>query len=206
MFLLLLYAMRATVLLEGREGVSKNLEKAFALASFGAEFGCPHCKGVLARCFFAGYGCQLDLAKAERLAQKSADAGSRYGLYVLGYLAYEKGRKVAAKIYWQKAAELGMAVAQFNLASLLVRVRQNLSQLLQKQKNEEDYSHLHCLMQHLDREAFLLYLDASKRGYPSAWQELGAMFHHGIAVDVNMDLASQCFAKARKAGIEELKM
>ena len=84
MFLLLLYAMRATVLLEGREGVSKNLEKAFALARFGAKHGCPHCRGVLARCFFAGYGCQLDLALAERLAKESADAGSRYGLYVLG--------------------------------------------------------------------------------------------------------------------------
>jgi TPR repeat protein len=205
MFLLLLYAMRATVLLEGREGVPKNLKRAFALASIGAELGCPHCKGVLARCFFAGYGCQLDLALAERLAQESADACSRYGLYVLGYLAYEKGRLVAAKTYWQKAANLGLAVAQFNLASLLVRVRQSLRMLLQKQ-NEEDYRQLYYLILHLDKEAFLLYLEASKRGYPLAWQELGAMFHHGIAVDVNMDLASQCFANARKAGIEKLKM
>jgi len=69
-------------------------------------------------------------------------------------------------------------VAQFNLASLLVRVRQNLIQLLQKQKNEEDYTHLYCLILHLDKEAFLLYLEASKRGYPSAWLELGAMFYH----------------------------
>jgi len=206
MFLLLLYAMRATVLLEGREGVPKNLKRAFALASKGAKFGCPHCKGVLARCFFAGYGCQLDLAKAERLAQESADARSSYGLYVLGYLAYDKGRLVAAKTYWQKAADLGLAVAQFNLASLLVRVRQSLRPLLQKQQKEEHYLELYCLILHLDKESFLLYLEASKKGYPSAWQELGAMFHHGIVVDVNMDWASRCFAKARKAGIEELKM
>ena len=206
MFLLLLYALRATILLEGRKGVPKNYERAFALASIWAEFGCHHCNGVLARCFLAGNGCQLDLAKAERLAQESADAGSRYGLYVLGWLAYEKGRVVAAKTYWQKAADLGLAVAQFNLASLLVRVRQSLRMLLQRQQKEEHYLELCRLILQLDEEAFLLYLEASKTGYPSAWQELGAMFHHGIAVDVNMSLASQCFAKAIKAGNEELKM
>jgi len=199
---LLLYAWRATVLLDS----SKNLERAFALASFGAEFGCPHCNGVLARCFFAGYGCQQDLAKAKRLAQESADDDSRYGLYVLGYLAYEKGRLVAAKTYWQKAADMGLTVAQFNLASLLVHVRQNLRPLLERQQNEEDYIELCRLILQLDEEAFLLYLEASKKGYPLAWQELGAMFHYGIAVDVNMDLASQCFANAKKAGIEKLKM
>lgn len=199
MFLLLLYASRATVLLEGREGVPKNLKRAYALASIGAEFGCPHCKGVLARCFLAGYGCQLDLALAESLAQESADAGSRYGLYVLGWLAYEKGRVVAAKTYWQKAADMGMAVAQFNLASLLVRVRQSLRPLLQKQKNEEDWLELCKLIQQLDEESFLLYLEASKTGYPSAWQELVYMFHHGIAVDVDKSLALQCFDKSRKA-------
>jgi TPR repeat protein len=206
MFLLLLYASRATVLLEGREGVPKNFERAFALASFGAEFGCPHCKGVLARCFLAGYGCQLDLALAERLAQESADVGSRYGLYVLGYLAYEKGRVVAAKTYWQKAADLGLAVAQFNLASLLVRVRQSLRTLLEIQKKEEHYLELCRLIQQLDEESFLLYLEASKTGYPSAWQELGVMFHYGIAVYTDMSLASQCFAKARKAGIEYVRL
>ena len=146
------------------------------------------------------------VALAERLAQESADAASRYGLYVLGYLAYDKGRLVAAKIYWQKAADMGLAVAQFNLASLLVCVRQIIRPLLQKQKNEEDYTQLYYLILQLDEEAFLLYLEASKTGYPSAWQELGAMFHHGIAVDVNMSLASQCFAKAIKAGNEDLKM
>lgn len=206
MFLLLLYASRATVLLEGREGVPKNLKRAFALASIGAEFGCYHCKGVLARCFFAGYGCQLDLALAERLAQESADAGSRYGLYVLGYLAYEKGRFVAAKTYWQKAADLGLAVAQFNLASLLVRVRQSLRTLLEIQQKEEHYLELCRLILQLDEESFLLYLEASKKGYSSAWQELGMMFRKGITVAVNPSLASQCFDKSRNAGNQELKM
>jgi TPR repeat protein len=206
MFLLLLYAHRATILLEGRKGVPKNLKRAFDLASIGAEFGCPHCKGVLARCYLAGYGCQLDLALAERLAQESADAGSRYGLYVLGWLAYEKGRVVAAKTYWKKAADLGLAVAQFNLASLLVRVRQSLRMLLQRQQKEEHFLELCRLIQQLDEESFLLYLEASKTGYPSAWQELGMMFHYGITVAVNMSLASQCFAKAKKAGNEDVKL
>jgi hypothetical protein len=50
-------AKNATDLLEGR-GVPTNYERAFALASSGANYGCHHCEGVLARCFLTGYGCQ----------------------------------------------------------------------------------------------------------------------------------------------------
>lgn len=178
MFLLFLAAW-ATILLEGRFGVSKNHKRAFALASFGAENGCPHCKGVLARCYLGGFGCPENLDEAEKLAKESAAAGSHCGDFVLGYLAYERGNHDLAKMHWQKAAALGLAVAQVNLAKLLILqclgIENHMRQTLAK-----PIEHTFLELVILKKKAFDLLFEACQKGHPMAWHELGTLCDEGL--------------------------
>jgi TPR repeat protein len=196
MFLLFLAAW-ATILLEGRIGVPKNPHKAFDLARFGAENGCPHCTGVLARCHLGGDGCQEDLDEAKKLAKESAAAGSHYGDFVLGYLAYDRGHHDLAKRHWQKAASLGLAVAMVNLATMYLRETQEIKFDLRRGLGSERAT-LDVIF--LEADAFELLNDACQKGHPKAWQELGVMYFYGTYVPLNMDNASVYFERSRKAG------
>jgi TPR repeat protein len=183
----------AAILLEGRRGVPKNPNKAFALASFGASHGCPHCIGVKARCRLGGFGCPENLAEAERLAKESATAGSRYGYFVLGYLAHDKGHDDLAQEYWQKAADLGLAVAQVNLAKLLnikcLRMENHMRQTLCM---PIESSFLELVI--LKKKAFDLLVEACQKGHPIAWEELGTMCNDGLR-----ELAPGCFRLSHMA-------
>jgi len=194
-------AEQATFFLEGRRGVPKNPRIAFALASFGVRRGCPHCKGVLARCFLGGIGCDESIVVAKYLAEKSAAAGSRYGHFVLGYLAYDRGHHDLAKNNWKKAAELGLAVAQVNLGMLFLNESHALRRTIEDDQGSERAA-LDALI--LEADAFDLFIEACKKGHPKAWQELGVMYFHGIYVALNMDNASACFKHSREAGNVEL--
>lgn len=191
----------ATLFTEGRVDVPKNSRIAFALASLGVRHGCPHCKGVLARCFLGGIGCDESIVVAKYLAEKSASAGSRYGHFVLGYLAYDIGHIELAKYHWQIAADLGLAVAQVNLGMLFLNESHALRLTIEDDQGSERAA-LDSLI--LEADAFDLFIEACKKGHPKAWQELGVMYFHGIYVALNMDKASACFKRSRKAGNVEL--
>jgi TPR repeat protein len=79
-------ALMAWILLDGREGLPKNREKAFRMVYDGTHMGCPHCQGVLALCYTNGYGCVVDDAQSLELARESSGKNSRYGQYTLGVL------------------------------------------------------------------------------------------------------------------------
>jgi hypothetical protein len=85
-------ALKAWLLIEGREGVASDEKSAFELAEEGARLGCHHCQGVLARCYIGihgwGYGCVRDEERGAELARKSSGKGSRYGQFSLGFLHY----------------------------------------------------------------------------------------------------------------------
>ena len=190
----------ATLYTEGSVDVPKNRRIAFSLASFGVRRRCPHCIGVLARCFLAGYGCQENLKVAKYLAKKSAATGSCCGYFVLGYLAYEQMHLYLAKKYWQKAAYQGMAAAQVNLGSLLVKESLELRKAIASDE-EETCSELIVLeIVWLEREALQLFSDASQKGHPIGWQELGLMYYQGLGVAHDRSKASECFSKSKKAG------
>jgi TPR repeat protein len=195
------HAAWATIRLEGRDGVPKNYREAFAIASFGASHECPHNKGVLSRCYLAGMGCPEDLVKAEMLAKESAAAGSCYGYSVIGYFAYDRGHNDLAKVHWQKAADLGLAAAQVNLATLYLREAQVIKFEIRHGQGSERAA-LDALI--LEADAFELLIEACQEGHPKAWQELGVMYFHGTYVPLNMDNASACFERSRKAGNVEL--
>ena len=79
-------ALMAWLLLEGREGVAKDREKAFRMVCDGTQAGCHHCQGVLAVCLVNGYGCVENEAQSLELARESSQKRSRYGQYALAML------------------------------------------------------------------------------------------------------------------------
>jgi TPR repeat protein len=77
------HAFLSNMLIEGRQGVQKDVKKAFELASSGATLGCYHSKGTLSICYLAGLGVAQDSPKALSFARTSAREGSCFGLHAL---------------------------------------------------------------------------------------------------------------------------
>ena len=109
------HALLANMLIEGRPGFPKNRERAHELAFTGADLGCVHCCGVLAQCLVFGYGTSKKVEKGLALAKKSAEAGSFFGLYVLGFLEedYSKSWGILMSAY-----TLGSVDASFRLGQI----------------------------------------------------------------------------------------
>ncbi len=99
----------ADMLLDGREGVAMDKKRAFELAEEGARLDCHDCQGVVARCYWGGFGCSADEPRSLALARASAGKGSKYGQRTLGRL-YQTG---AGGVAQDDAA----AVAQYRLAA-----------------------------------------------------------------------------------------
>ncbi len=104
-------ALNAWMLIRGREDVAQDCYTAFELVEEGARLGCHHCQGVMAWCYFDGFGCVRDVARSLELARESPGKGSRYGQLVLGQL-YEFGRAGVARNYAQALALYRLAAAQ----------------------------------------------------------------------------------------------
>ncbi len=104
-------ALKAWLLIDGREGVAKDHKAAFELAEEGARLGCHHCQGVMAYCYFWGYGCEMDYARSLELARESSGRGSRYGQVTFGGL-HDVGEGGLAEDDTQAIAFYGLAAAQ----------------------------------------------------------------------------------------------
>jgi TPR repeat protein len=104
-------ALKAWLMLGGREGVAQDRDAAFELVEEGARLGCHHCQGVMAKCYRHGYGCLRDAARSLELARESSGKGSRYGQFALGLLYYH-GEGGVAQDYAQALALFRLAAAQ----------------------------------------------------------------------------------------------
>ncbi len=104
-------ALMAWLLIDGREGVTQDRNRAFQLVDEGDRLGCYHCQGVMAYCYYQGYGIRRDYARSFELAYESSEKSSRYGLYVLSEL-YRWGLGGIARDYAQAVTFLRMAAAQ----------------------------------------------------------------------------------------------
>jgi TPR repeat protein len=104
-------ALKAWMLLGGREGVAKVCNAAFELVEEGARLCCHHCQGIMACCYLDGYGCVRNAARSLELAHESSGKGSRYGQFVLGRL-FRLGEGDIAEDYAQALAFYRLAAAQ----------------------------------------------------------------------------------------------
>jgi TPR repeat protein len=104
-------ALMAHMLICYREGVAWDYRTAFELVVEGTRLGCHHCQGVMAFCYWGGWGCVRDETRSLELARESSGKGSRYGQYVLGRL-YHDGVGGVAQDYAQALALYQLAAAQ----------------------------------------------------------------------------------------------
>jgi TPR repeat protein len=177
-------ALKAWMLLNGREGVARDHKRGFELAKKGAQLGCHHCQGVLAACYWRGFGIPRDVAQSMELARESSGKGSRYGQFVLGELHMHGEGGVAmdyaqALVFFQLAAEQKFDGAQCILGFMCsygIGVFQ-------------DYA-----------EALRLYQLAAAQGYPWALNNVASCHHRGLGVPKNMDEAIRWYRRAHASG------
>jgi len=106
------HAYLSTILLEGLGNIARKEQHAFQVACAGADLGCEHSNGVLARCIIYGCDLPIDHKRGVALAKASAATGSSFGILALG-ICYYTGCGVAcdeaeAERLWR------LAVAQDN--------------------------------------------------------------------------------------------
>jgi TPR repeat protein len=177
-------ALKAWLMIEGREGVAKDHNTAFELVEEGARFGCHHCQGVMADCYLRGYGIQRDFARSLELARESSEKGSRYGQYILGWLYLNGAGGVAqdnaqAVALYQLAAAQNLDEAQCNLGFMYE----------QGFGVAKDYA-----------EALRLYLLAAAQGCPLALYYVGIYYEDGRCVRQNKAEAICWYRRAQAAG------
>lgn len=59
---LLSLALKAWLLIRGRDGIKRDIMKAFVLAEEGARLGCHHCQELMAYQYLEGILCHKDCA------------------------------------------------------------------------------------------------------------------------------------------------
>ena len=169
-------ALKAWMLLEGREGVAKDYKKAFELVEEGARLGCYHCQGVLADCYRWGHGCVRDAARSLELARESSGKGSRYGQHVLGLLCRNSEGRIAL---YRLAAAQNFDEAQYDLGGMYHRglsIEQN------------------------NAKALRWYQLAAAQGHPEALFMVAFYHKFGKGVRRDWDEAICWYKRAKKAG------
>jgi TPR repeat protein len=176
-------ALKAWLLLEGREGVVQDHIEAFKLVKEGTRLGCHHCQGVMALCYRSGFGCMSNAAQSLELAHKSSGMDSRYGQYALG------------DMYWHSRggpARFAQALAVFRLAAA---------------QNLDGAQYMLGLMYDLslgvaedNAEALRLYLLAAAQGLPRALYTIALCHQIGIIVPENKAEAIRWYMRAQAAG------
>jgi len=177
-------ALKAWLLIHGREGVAKDEKKGFELAKEGARLGCHHCQGVVAYCCCWGWGCERDEARSLELARESSGRGSRYGQFTLGQLHhYVKGglaRDDAQVLaFYQLAAAQGLDEAQYCLGVM--------------------YLHGFGVARE-PAEALRLWHLAAAQGHPTALYYVALCHEHGCGVAADVVEAIRWYRRAQAAG------
>jgi hypothetical protein len=177
-------ALKALMLLEGREGVAKDYNAAFELVEEGSRLGCHHCQGVMAKCNRYGWGCELDEARSLELARESSGKGSRYGQLALGLLYQHGGGGVT-----QDDAQ---ALALYRLAAA-----QNLDEA-QCSLGRMYYNGFGVAQD--DAEALRLMQLAAAQGNPLALFNVAILHEYGRGVRKNKAAAIRWYRRAQAAG------
>ena len=184
-------ALKAWLLVRGRESVAQDRQAAVKLACQGMGLGCHHCQGVMAYCHHVGFGngtaehpFTVDEARSLRLAMESSVKGSRYGEHTLGDLLYENSEEVLALnfekavMHYRLAAAQGLDEAQCSLGNMY-----------------------HCGygVPQNHTEALRLFQLAAAHGLPQASFNVARCHELGEGVPVDVE-AAMCWYRRAQAG------
>ncbi len=177
-------ALKAWLLIGGREGVAKDEKRGFELAQEGARLGCHHCQGVVAYCHCGGCGCEADEARSLELARESSGRGKRYGQFAIGTLhrlgagglARDNAQAVA---FYRLAAAQGLDEAQFELGHMC---------------------HYGLGVAQDPAEALRWWQLAAAQGHPTALYWVARCHHSGHGVIKSKAAAVRWYRRAQAAG------
>jgi len=175
-------ALKAWLLIHGREGVAVDENRAFELAEEGARLGSHYCQGVLAWCYLRGFGCRTDAARSLELARESSGRGSKYGQFMLAQLHEFRagglaGDDAQALVFYGLAAAQGLDWAQCELGDM------------HKNAVAQDYV-----------EALRLYQLAAAQGLPRALSKVAHCHEKGLGVAADAAEAIRWYMRAQAAG------
>jgi len=178
----------ADMLIDGREGVAVDRKRGFELVVEGARLGCHHCQGVMAKCYFYGFGCSKDEARSLALARTSAGEGSsKYGQWMLGWL-YRVGKGGVAQDYAAAVAQFRLAAAQgYDMAQCNLGYMHGMGHGIAKDK----------------AEALRLYKLAAAQGLGWALNNVGWYYEKGYSVAADRAEAIRWYKRAAEAGWHE---
>lgn len=182
-------ARMAWLLIEGREGLPEDSDRAFEYAEAGYNYGCHHCEGVLAYCYTTGMGVLANDAYSLQLARNSSTNGSGYGHLTLGMLFWA-GLGVDAQDYDQAldlfllAAEQGLDQGQHRLGDMNQCAPGATSGCVRD-----------------GPLALRWYRLAAAQGYGPAMLEIAHCYRCGFGVRKNKKLAIRWYMRAKRAGV-----
>jgi hypothetical protein len=177
-------ALKAWLLIDGREDVAEDCNRAFELVEEGTRLGCHHCQGLLAYCYGWGLACKRDAARSLEFAHESSGRGSSYGQVTLGWLHYH-GDGGLAEDYAQALAFYGLAAAQG---------------LDEAQYRLGDMYHLGLGVAEDNAEALRLYHLAATQGHPQALCCVAECLECGFGVAADKAEAIRWYKRAQAAG------
>jgi hypothetical protein len=180
-------ALKAWLLIHGREGVAKDEVRGFELAEEGVRLGCHHCQGVMALGYWYDNCYELDYAQSLELAHLSSGKGSRYGQLALGELHYYGDGGLAvdhvqAAVLYRLAAAQGLDEAQFTLGCI--------------------YHSGNDVAQD-DAEALRWLQLAATQGLPQAIFMVAGFHERGLGVRKNKAAAIRWYRRAQAAGYKK---
>jgi TPR repeat protein len=177
----------ADMLIGGKEGVAMDQKRAFELVEEGTRLGCCHSQGVMAKCYWGGYGCSKDKARSLVLARASAGEGSKYGQRALGWL-YREGEGGVGKDYAEAVAQFRLAAAQGDGGA----------------QNELGFMHHMGYGVAKDKaEALRWYKLAAAQGLGAALCGVGLYYENGYSVAADRAEAIRWYKRAAAAGISK---
>ena len=182
-------ALKAWLFLWGRQGMEEDKAGGFEMAERGAQLGCHHCQGVVACCYFQGFGCKKDYALSLKLARESSECGSKYGQTVLadlyddypdGLVVCDEDQAIAQAVaLYRLAAAQGLDWAQIGMGCMCregAGVPQNYV------------------------EALRWYKLAADQGHPQGFVWIARCYENGEGVTQDLDTAVHWFKRASEAG------
>ena len=205
--------------LEGIDGFSKDLKKAFELFLEASELGLAEAQYYTGKMLYDGNGICEDSERACEWLMKASVQGHAEAQCLLGQ-CYLSGKgieqnKVKAVEWFHKAAEQGLPIAQYLFGAML----ENGNGIQQSHEKAVEWFHK-AAEQGLDiaqfylgikykngetvekdnKKAFDLIYRAAEQGLPEAEDQLGHLYENGIGVEKDYDNAYSWYKKAYKHG------
>lgn len=191
------------------EGVNKNYKKAFRWFLSAYKNGNEEAQFHLGICYSKGEGVSKDPNESIRLLRKHADKGNCEAQYYLAQSLYEVGSYQQFLSLIKKAADNGLAIAQFHLGLIYEKNEEDKNEALKYYTKAAEQSCTEALValgtyysrMHKYGLAANYFLKASSQNSMYAQCNLGLLYLYGYGVDKDPKKAFNYFKKAEEQGL-----